>query len=506
MTTPDPTVPAPVAALAQAALPGQGDVAVASIRVVAREVRPRYHLTPPSGWMNDPNGPIFVDGRLHAFYQHNPLAAHWDRIHWGHAVSDDLIHWEHWPIALTPGDEGPDSFGCWSGCTVIDDDGTPTILYTGVELRDGIRHASVCLATSEDGLRTWTKAPAPVVDGAPPGIERDLFRDPFAFRDEGGWSMLVGAGTSAGTGAILLYRSPDLRAWSLVGTFLAMEDLADPSDAGGPCWECPQLLRDGDRAALIVSVMDAAPASRPSHVVAIAGSIEGDRFVPTNVERLDSGPDFYAPASVVAPDGRDLLLGWIPEDPPHHTDPRDWAGALTLPREIVVRDDGGLRVGPARELATARGEAIAHAGITIRPDPASWLHQPVADRFELVASIAPDGATAVGLELHDGDEPDAEMLIVFRPEERRVSVKRRGTVHAGGPDERNVMVIPPDAPLTLDLTLVVDGSVMEVFVDGRVSATFRLPAVHVGRRSLVAWSHGGESRFDRLEVRPLVGA
>ena len=454
--------------------------------------------------MNDPNGPIFVDWRLHTFYQHNPDAPFWDRIQWGHAVSDDLIHWEHWPIALTPDPTGPDSFGCWSGCTVIDDDGTPTILYTGIELVDGIRHASVCVATSRDGLRTWVKDAVPAIAGAPPGIERDMFRDPFVWRDDDGWSMLIGAGTSAGVGVILRYRSPDLRRWSLVGPFLEFADLADPGDAGGLCWECPQLVREGDRAVLIISVMDETPASRPSHVIAVSGTVVGERFAPAVVERLDAGPDFYAPASVVAPDGRDLLLGWIPEDPPTHAVDRDWAGALSLPREITLRADRGLTIGPARELASVHGDPICHARVLVGPEPSTWLDLPVADRFDLVASIVPQGAALVGIELRDGDEPDPEARVVFRPAERRVSVTRRGTVVVGGPDERNVMVLPPDAPLTLDLRLIVDGSVMEIFVDGRVSATFRLPAVHQGRRRIVAWSRGAHSVLEHLEVRPLV--
>ncbi len=140
----------------------------------------------------------------------------------------------------------------------------------------------------------------------------------------------------------------------------------------------------------------------------------------------------------------------------------------------------------------------------VGPEPSTWLDLPVADRFDLVASIVPQGAAAVGIELRDGDEPDPEARVVFRPAERRVSVTRRGTVVVGGPDERNVMVLPPDAPLTLDLRLIVDGSVMEVFVDGRVSATFRLPAVHQGRRRVVAWSRGAHSVLEHLEVRPLV--
>ncbi|MGH2475898.1 MAG: glycoside hydrolase family 32 protein, partial [Candidatus Limnocylindrales bacterium] len=424
---------------------------------------------------------------------------YWDRVHWGHAVSDDLVRWEQWPIAITPEADGPDSFGCWSGC-VVDADGTPTMLYTGIELVDGVRCASICLATSHDGLRTWTKRRPAVIEGVPSGFAPDAFRDPFVWRDADGWVMLVGAGSDTGAGAVLLFRSADLRAWGFIGPFLTSADLPDTVDAGGPCWECPQLLRYGDDAVLILSITNPAPEARPSHVIAISGRLDGDGFVPDRVERLDAGPGFYAPASVVAPDGRHLLLGWIPEDPPEPGDPRDWAGSMTLPREIVRRPDGALAIAPARELARVRGAAIRHELVRIGADDESWLRQPVADRFELLASIVPDGATAVGIEVRDGDEPDPEFAIVLRPRERQVSVTRRGTVVVGGPDEHNVMVLPSDAPIALDLHLIVDGSAMEVFVDGRVSATFRLPSIHRGPRRVVVWSKGATSLVRHLAV------
>ena len=99
--------------------------------------RPRIHLTPPAGWMNDPNGMAFVDGRLHLFYQYEPDSTAWGRMRWGHAVSDDVLQWEHLPIALEPRPGGPDEDGCWSGCLVVEGVAAPTILYTGVVQRGG---------------------------------------------------------------------------------------------------------------------------------------------------------------------------------------------------------------------------------------------------------------------------------------------------------------------------------------------------------------------------------
>ena len=121
--------------------------------------RPFYHFLPPANWMNDPNGAIYWKGLYHLFYQHNPNDAAHDTIHWGHCVSEDLVHWRHLPIALAPTPGGPDRDGCYSG-VAVDHDGIPTLVYHGVP--DGI-----CLATSRDDLRTWEKSPQNPVIGQP---------------------------------------------------------------------------------------------------------------------------------------------------------------------------------------------------------------------------------------------------------------------------------------------------------------------------------------------------
>ena len=116
---------------------------------------PHFHLAPPAGWMNDPNGLIWFNDRYHAFYQHHPMSEHWGPMHWGHATSDDMIHWQHEPIALAPGDDN-DKDGCFSG-SAVDDNGVLSLIYTGHVWLDGagnddaIREVQ-CLATSRDGI------------------------------------------------------------------------------------------------------------------------------------------------------------------------------------------------------------------------------------------------------------------------------------------------------------------------------------------------------------------
>ncbi|MDE0681884.1 MAG: glycoside hydrolase family 32 protein, partial [Candidatus Poribacteria bacterium] len=126
--------------------------------------QPRYHFTPPFGWMNDINGSIFWKGRYHIFYQHNPEGGYWKWMQWGHASSVDLVHWVHHPIALTPDLDGPDRGGCFSGGAFVNLEGVPTFIYHGIP--DG-----TCIATSHDDLLiTWDKHPAnPVIPVPKPG-------------------------------------------------------------------------------------------------------------------------------------------------------------------------------------------------------------------------------------------------------------------------------------------------------------------------------------------------
>ena len=141
---------------------------------------------------------------------------------------------------------------------------------------------------------------------------------------------------------------------------------------------------------------------------------------------------------------------------------RDWAGALTLPRVTSLRHEGGLTQVPAEELARLRSSR-RHS---LKTAPRTPLQVPVSDQFELLASLTPVRESTVGIAIFDDDGPEPEARIPFRPDQRRVSVTRRGTVEVGGPDESNVMIIPPDEPSVLDLRVIVDGSVM-----GRSSPT-----------------------------------
>jgi beta-fructofuranosidase len=236
--------------------------------------------------MNDPNGVIEWQGRYHLFYQFNPYGAVFGLKHWGHAVSDDLVHWEDLPIALTPTPDGPDAAGCWSGC-MVDADGVPTVVYTGVrEKRYELQ--TQCLATSHDDLLTWEKDPAnPVLSEIPAelGSTHD-FRDPFVWREEKTWFMVLASQVVGVGGVALLYRSPDLHQWEYLHPLLVGE-----AASTGDVWECPNFFPLGDKWVLIIAGKGR---DFPFTTFYVIGDYADGRFTPESGGVLDHGY-FYAP-------------------------------------------------------------------------------------------------------------------------------------------------------------------------------------------------------------------
>ncbi|HUX43859.1 MAG TPA: glycoside hydrolase family 32 protein, partial [Terracidiphilus sp.] len=257
------------AGVASALLPtlARRGFALAAAPDVAHDpLRPEYHLMPPHNWMNDPNGPIWWKGKYHLYYQLNPNAAVWGDMHWGHAISTDMIHWHHEPIALAPTPGGPDSEGCFSGSAVVYK-GVPTILYTGVRnaqpdnvtLHDAsnkLRETQM-LATAEGAeLLHWNKDPEPVIAAPPAGMDVTGFRDPCPWQEADGWYLAVGSGERGKGGCALLYRSPDLRRWEylhpLAQGMPTGSTAPDPVDSGD-MWECPDFFEADKQHCLLYS-------------------------------------------------------------------------------------------------------------------------------------------------------------------------------------------------------------------------------------------------------------
>lgn len=439
---------------------------------------PRYHLAARAGWINDPNGLVWFDGWYHAFYQHHPYSTQWGPMHWGHARSQDLVHWEHLPVAIAP--EGPeDKDGCFSGSAVVDGD-TLALIYTGhkfhgdADSEDNLYQVQ-CLATSRDGIHFERQG---IVVDTPPGVHH--FRDPKVWREGESWYMIVGARLGE-TGQVRLYRSADLRQWQ-------EEGVLDEAEAGmGFMWECPDFFTLGDKRVLMFSPQGMTAQGFKNRNLFQSGYLLGDwqpgqPFVRAGeFIELDHGHDFYAPQSFLAPDGRRIVIGWLDmwESPlPEQQD--GWAGMLSLPRELSLSADNRVEMRPAKEVESLRQGWYPWPVSTLNNQQIGVAEN--AEAMEVVLSWKGAESTAeqYGLSLGDG------LRIYVDAQMQRLVLERHYPQH-GLCGTRSV-------PLTLDhdlhLRIFIDSSSVEVFVnDGEACLSSRIyPDSDQRDLRLFAWS------------------
>lgn len=432
------------------------------------EQRPHAHVRPETGWTNDPVGPVHWNGRIHLFHQVNPAGGYWDRPHWGHVVSDDLVHWERRPIALSPDPDGADIDGCFSGSVVTDGD-EAVLFYTGVVGEVGPeQQQATCVARSRDPvLDHWVKDPANPVVSAPENLDLIGFRDPYVWREDDRWWQLVGAGIRGVGGAVLLFSSDDLRSWRDEGPLLTGADL-DGSGWTGSMWECPTLMRSDQGDILVISVHDGETSHYP---LAIIGHREAGRFIPRRQQRLDLGPDLYAPCLLEDAAGRTVLWGWSWEArSPERQREDGWAGVLSLPRRLELVGDR-IHTTPLPELAALRGAPLE---VTRVPSPDGWIAGGVeGDTLDLEFILGPH-VDRVELRLRRAPSLEEVTTLVVDRVASQVWLDRehasRDPSALGGRFGGHVDVDPHHT----EVRVVVDRSIIEVFIDGRTALTARV--------------------------------
>ena len=436
-------------------------------------LRPEFHLMPQHNWMNDPNGPIWWKGQYHLFYQLNPHAAVWGDMHWGHAVSPDMIHWKHEAIALAPTPRGADSEGCFSGSAVVYE-GKPTFIYTGVQnapadqvtIRDGndkLRETQMLAVAEDDKLLRWKKDLKPVIATPPAGMMVTGFRDPCPWREGDTWYLGIGSGEREVGGCVLLYRSKDLRHWEYLHKLAQGKPngkvAANPCDSG-EMWECPDFFAvDGHHVLLY---------STENKVFWTTGEYDTKKhlYFPLKSGVLDHDAAYYAPKSFVAPDERRILWGWLREMRPEaQFSAAGWSGAMSLPRVLGVNHDGYLEMKPAAECEKLRGEA-ASAHVT--------ASEPLRIKLDVLRREVriPLGTSASKFNVKlMTDEAKAWELAVDV---------------AGGKATCGEVSVPiPQTPWTDDsIRIFLDASVIETFVVGREALTSRVYNVAPGKTEM----------------------
>lgn len=323
------------------------------------EINPRYrqhyHLSPPVGWMNDPNGFSYYKGEYHLFYQFYPYDSVWGPMHWGHSSSPNLVDWNTLPTALLPDEEQ-----CFSGSGVVDGD-TLILMYTGHEATDKepFYNETQYLAFSDNGVNFQKYDGNPVLPAAPNGSPD--FRDPKVWKHGDHWYVVLGSKTDdLQRGRVLLYRSLDMISWeflSILGETGVTGDL-------GYMWECPDFFELDGRFVLLWSPQGMDPQGDRYKNIHQTGFILGSfnydnfQFVPeTSFQEIDYGHDFYA-SQTIEQDGKRYLVAWFNSWEKVHPEAVDgWAGTMTIIRELRLEGDRVL-MKPVDDMLSLRQEEI----------------------------------------------------------------------------------------------------------------------------------------------------
>ena len=422
----------------------------------------KYHLAAPIGWINDPNGFCYFKGRYHMFYQYHPYSADWGPMHWGHASSEDLAHWEHEPIAIAP-DQDYDHGGCFSG-SAIEKDGKLYLMYTGHVPNGDYHHETQCLAVSKDGVH-FEKFSGNPIFGAPRAedIHFDDFRDPKVWKHGRTYYCVIGSKTPDDRGQVLLYKFVNFEGWEFKS--IAMRDKEDRRTM----YECPNLAEFDDGAVMILSVIvyrDGFNEYLPQYS---AGKINyrTGKFKGGELKMLDYGSSFYAPQIMTTPDGRVIMMGWLNTwnvPMPEHDD--GWAGLMTIPREIILEGDK-VRTVPVKEMEKLRGECSTHLNLSLAK--ATELDGVKGDVGELLVEVDLENNPDFTIELRAGE--DEKTALIYNAAENKLSLNREQSGE-GPKDIRDVILEKSDK---LKLQIFLDKSSVEIFAnDGEAVFTSRI--------------------------------
>jgi fructan beta-fructosidase len=445
--------------------------------------RPGFHFSPPSHWMNDPNGLVYYEGEYHLFYQHHPYGNTWGPMHWGHAVSQDMVHWRHEPIALFPDEHG----AIFSGCCVVDWNNSSGLFEGSHGLVAIFTHADTCpktgrprqrqsLAYSSDKGRTWHK-----YEGNPVLTESDLidFRDPKVFwhSQSERWVMAVVAGDH-----VRFYGSKNLLEWSLTGEFGHGEGSHDG------VWECPDLFElpiDGSgrsKWVLIISIGDHPDYPEGSRTQYFIGEFDGNTFINDNpadhIQWLDYGRDNYAGVTwsdIPDADGRRVIIGWMSNwKYANETPTGDWRGAMTLPRvlSLTSRDEGILLTQkPVREMEQLRKESKSWNAILITPE-APFIQKMQDELLEIEAEMDVRSGGEIRMKIKSSWQ--SETIIGYDPERQWLYIDRTKSgvtdFHPSFPCNHGAKLVSEDGKIKLHIWL--DRNAIEVYAnDGLIAMT-----------------------------------
>lgn len=422
---------------------------------------PNFHFTPICGWINDPNGFVFYNNEYHLFYQYHPYDTIWGPMHWGHAVSKDLIKWTHLPVAIAP-DMPYDKDGCFSGSS-IEKDGSLFLIYTGHVHPEGDKNHYIqeqCVAVSRDGINFEKVVNNPVIPSVlvPEKASKKDFRDPRVFRKNNKYYTIVGSKTENNFGQILLYESEDLIKWNFKSVMLK------GNEQFGTMWECPEMFQLNGKDILVISPIAMAPQgdrfTNVSSAIWMIGQFNPDdgSYLMKEYGEIDHGFDFYAPQTTISPDGKRIMSAWMEiweHRMPAHEMKLGWTGSMIIPRELTV-EKNTLIQRPASSLTQ-----YCTMFEEVRDVSSDSFEKTVISEksLRIKAKIEVKEETIINLQVYTKESEN--VLLTYNNME--FTMFREGSPYLE-PATRRTDVFNSNGYLELDLIL--DGSALEVYLDG----------------------------------------
>ena len=464
-------------------------------RLAVDKHRPTYHFSPPENFMNDPNGICQWKGLYHLFYQFRADGE--KHVHWGHAVSEDLLRWRDLPIALYPDKEND----CFSGQTLVEDDRV-IATYHGTQAGNAIATAS------DDLLVDWQKHPDnPVIPIVPideeSGSPYRVF-DPCIWKENDGYYALSGVFKNGERsidceGVDHLFRSADLKSWDYVGELVAADYNTEP----GEDYAVPNFWPIGNDKHMLLFFSH----KRGGQYFVGDYDISTHRFTPDYHGRLNNGPlavgSIHAPSATIDDSGRFLAIFNVKES----REPQGWSDIMTLPTQMSLRNDNSLVIQPVAEMKSLRGRHSTEKDTIVASGEEIVLGSISGNAIELQVTIESGDAHEVGLNvLRSPDSQESTRISFFPQGHPRFGsplLQIDGTSASvrddliPRPPEIGPLDVADDQPI--ELRIFVDRSIVEVFANERQCLTLRVYPDRDDSVGVSLFTRGGSAKFSGVE-------
>lgn len=461
-------------------------------QIVDKTYRHKFHLMGEVGWINDPNGFSVFNDEYHLFYQYHPFTSKWGPMYWGHAKSKDLITWEHLPIALAPLEDGTEGGAAFSG-SALQYNNEHILMYTENWNKKQIQS----IAKSVDGINYTRIADNPVISSKdlPKNASEIDFRDPKIWIKDSIFYSLISSRNIDSSGQLLLYKSSDCRNWDYISTVNKSDNRI------GKMWECPDLFSLNNKDVLILSPQylstEGNKYSNTHSSIYMLGDFKDNKYIHSKMDEIDSGLDFYAPQTILDKKGRRIMISWMamwernmPTDDLGH----NWAGAMTLPRELLVKEENLIQK-PISEIEDYRLDLEEmHQEISKELDT-----KLVGDVCELDITINKITASEFGIKLFKGDKE--ETILSYSVVDSTLTFDRSnsGWIIEGNKErESSSNIRKVEVPLIngeIKLRVFLDKSSVEVFIQEGLKTMTALVYPKKKSKGIFIFANNGRATF-----------